>query len=184
MKIFLLCNIILINLLLVLILHIIFIVVIYINLLRDGSLCWWWNNYNFQVKGIWIFSWATIKITNWKLLCNLLIVYCGWGQPPPPFKYIFSRPTVDSVLDSVIISDINQSKKLLTVLVNTSAGGPGGWFCLWSPVLDTTKTNPTPGTSTSLSLMGRSLILSKIGRVHGEVFKDEKRCDTVNRRFL
>ena len=49
------------------------------------------------------------------------------AESPPPllFKYLFSRPIVDSVKNSVIVSSTNHSKTLITVVVKNSAGEGG-----------------------------------------------------------
>ena len=52
------------------------------------------------------------------------------SQPLPSLEYLFLRLTVDSVPALVSVSATNHYKILLTVVVNTSAGGPGIWFGL------------------------------------------------------
>ena len=53
------------------------------------------------------------------------------ADPPPPFfEDILSTPTEDLVMDFVSVSNIDHSETLLTVVVNNSTGGPGGWFGL------------------------------------------------------
>ena len=67
----------------------------------------------------------------------------------PPIKYLFSTPTEESVPYSVSVSATNHSKKLLTVVVNTSTGGASNLFGVFSPVSDAPKTSATTWMSTS-----------------------------------
>ena len=69
----------------------------------------------------------------------------------PPIKYLFSTPTEESVPYSVSVSATNHSKKLLTMIVNTSTGGPRDCYGLYSPFLDAPTTSATTGIPNSLS---------------------------------
>ena len=87
--------------------------------------------------------------------------------PPPPLKYKFSRPTFESVTASVMVYSTKDSETLLTVVVNTSTGGDGGWFGFCSQILDAPMKPATIGMSNSSSWGGEGPIARKIGRVHG-----------------
>ena len=69
---------------------------------------------------------------------------------PPPLYDLFSTPKEDSVLTSVSAFYTENSKTLITVVVNTSPGGAGGWYGLCSSVSNAPTTSATTGMSTSL----------------------------------
>ena len=68
--------------------------------------------------------------------------------------YVFSTPTNESILDLVSVSATNYSETLITVVLDTSTGGPGGSFGLCLSVLDAATTSSTTGMFTSLSWEG------------------------------
>ena len=58
------------------------------------------------------------------------------GRSPPNFEYTLSTPTEDIVPYLVSVYTTEHSRTLFTVVVNTSTGVPGGWFCLCLSLLD------------------------------------------------
>ena len=71
------------------------------------------------------------------------------GLPPSPFKYILSITIEEIAPYLVIVSATYHYKKLLTMVVNTSTGGPGDWFGICSSISDALMTSATAGISTS-----------------------------------
>ena len=65
------------------------------------------------------------------------------GRSTPKFEDVFSAPTEYSVLDLGSVSVTYNSEKLLTVVVNTSTWGTGGWFGLCSSIVDALTTSAT-----------------------------------------
>ena len=55
----------------------------------------------------------------------------------------------------MIVSSTYQSGTLITVVVNTSNGGSGSWFWMYSPASDASTTSAITGVSNSLSWGGR-----------------------------